>query len=209
MSRKLVITLLLVLSGLSLNAGTWKDHPGFILKKHEISVSVAAIPSRALAGYDFNFLAKAGIGYGNTLANTYFNAATYNIEKSTLLWSLNYLYNINRILAIGASVSYEVGSDAYYYRSDNSLFSKESKNVFTTMAHIRSSWLNRPLVRMYSQLSVGAAYSMEGDFDYPYEHITFQIAPVGISVGKDIYGYAELGFGIAYVGCNFGLGYRF
>ncbi len=209
MGRKLFVAAVLALAGLAAGAAPRGPHPDFRLRKHEVSVSGAIVPAKYLGGYDFRYLEKVDIWYGESLAKYYFDAATYNIEKTTLLWSLNYFYNINHRFAVGASVSYEGGFDYYYRRSDDSLLNREGKNVLTTMAHVRFSWMNRPLVRMYSQLSAGAAYSMEGDYEYPYEHISFQISPVGISVGKAVYGYAELGFGTAFVGCNLGIGYRF
>ncbi len=209
MKRKLMIIMVLALSCISMSAGSRGGRQGFELRKHEVSVSGAVAPAKFIAGYDFNFLRKAGLDYGHSLADKYFDAATYEVEKTSLLWSLNYYYNINRLFAVGASFSYEGGSNSFYSRADDSLINRESKNILTTMAHFRVSWLNRTLVRMYSEVALGAAYSMEGDYTEPIEHVTFHLAPVGISVGKSLYGFAELGVGTYYIGTRFGIGYRF
>ena len=45
--------------------------------------------------------------------------------------------------------------------------------------------------------------------EYPETYLSLQVTPVGISVGKKLFGFFELGVGTIYVGGCFGLGYRF
>ncbi len=200
MNRKLMTFALLAMLCLNLGAAE---------RRHEISVSGGYVPGHWFAGYDFNYLMKNGIYYNTSFADTYFDASTYEVEKSTLTWSLNYLYNFNKTIAVGAVLAYEGGSQAFYKRSDDSLINKENKNILSTLATFRATWLNRRYVRMYSLIGAGARYSMEGDFSYPINHLAFQIAPLGISVGKDLYGHVEFGVGTLYMGFNLGIGYRF
>ncbi len=200
MTRKLIAITLLAMVCMSMEAGT---------QKHEISVSGGFVPARWASGYDFNYLTKNDLHYTNSLPDTYFDASTYEVEKCTLAWSLNYAYNFNSKIALGATFSYEGGSNSFYRRSDNSLINKESKNILSTLVNFRATWLNRKFIRMYSLIGAGAAYSMEGDFKYPIDHLAFQLTPVGISFGKQLYGHVELGFGTVFMGANVGIGYRF
>ncbi len=209
MKRKLMTVAWLTLLSLGIQASPRDGKPTFELKKHEVSFSGSIIPGKWFAGYDFNFLPEHDLLHSNSLTNNYFDASVYEIEKTTLAWSLNYAYNFNRFIAVGATLSYEGGSRAYYTHSDDNLVNKENKNYLTTLAFFRASWLNRPYVRMYSLIGAGASYSMEGDYSYPIEHLAFQFSPLCISFGKALYGHVELGIGTLYMGANIGIGYRF
>ncbi len=200
MRRKLITFALLVLVSMNIDAAD---------RRHEISASVGFVPGKWFAGYDFDYLMKDGYYPSSALTDKYFDANTYEVEKSSLAWSLNYAYNFNRVIAAGAVLSYEGGSRAFYRRSDNSLMNKENKNIITTMATFRAAWLNRKYVRMYTLIGAGAHYSMEGDYDYPINHLALQFSPVGISFGKNLYGHIEFGVGTIYMGFNAGIGYRF
>ncbi len=180
------------------------------LRRHETSFSTSLIPARGMVGgYSYNFSLSNGLYYSSSLNATYFDASTYEIEKQIPHMSLNYLYNFNKYIALGGSLSYEGGSKAYYNRKDGSLIHKEDKNILTTMANFRVSWFNRKYVRMYSILGMGASYSMEGDYDYGYEHFAIQFSPLCISFGADLFGFIESGVGTNYFGYSFGIGYRF
>ena len=43
----------------------------------------------------------------------------------------------------------------------------------------------------------------------PEAYLSLQVTPVGISVGRDLFGFFEVGVGTIYVGGCFGIGYRF
>ena len=84
-------------------------------------------------------------------------------------------------------------------------------HYLTPMLTARFSWLNRKLVRLYSSVGAGLAVSlMDVSYrEYPETYLSLQVTPVGISVGKKLFGFFELGVGTIYVGGCFGLGYRF
>ncbi len=207
MFKRILSAALLLLVCLGAEAQQKREYE---LRRHEVSFSGGFFPARGMiGGYDYNFSSANGLYYQNSLNETYFDASSYEIEKQLPYMALNYYYNFNKYLALGASLSYEGGSKAFYYHKDDSLINKEVKNVLTTMVYLRSSWFNRKYVRMYSLIGLGASYSMEGDYDYGYEHFAIQFSPLCISVGKDIFGYIESGIGTGYFGYNFGIGYRF
>ena len=93
-----------------------------------------------------------------------------------------------------------------------------SKNYITPMAAFKIHWLNRKLVRMYSSFGMGVSVciSKEGDINHPAPAVVsyslspaFQLNPVGITVGKRIYGFAEAGIGNVFCGGRAGIGFRF
>ncbi len=210
MHKKLITAAVLALVCMGADAKRKGDKTTYELRKHEISASIAGVPTRSMIdGFCYPFLIEYDLGYGfQSLTNTYFEASTYEIEKTTPFISINYFYNKNHRWAFGASFSYERATDAFYSRTDNSLTNKDSKNIITAMAYARYSWLNRKYVRMYSTLGMGRSFSLENDFSEG-EGFAMQVIPLGISVGKDIYGFAETGLGTAYFGINLGIGYRF
>ncbi len=208
MQKKLIIIAMAALTCLGAEAGTRGCKPGHELRKHEISVSAAGVPTRSVID-GFNYFMKADVKtYLISLTNTYFNASTYEIEKTTPFMSVNYMYNRSHRWAFGASLSYERGTDAFYNNIDDSLVNMESKNIITAMAFARLTWLNRPFVRMYSMVGMGRSFSLEGELG-DGDGFAMQVVPLGISAGRNLYGFAETGLGTSYFGINVGIGYRF
>lgn len=78
---------------------------------------------------------------------------------------------------------------------------------FNLIPIARFYYLNMPLVRLYSGGGFGV---YAGFFEDNYEFFpAFQITPIGITVGRTIFSFAEISIGTASMGANFGLGYRF
>ncbi len=214
MHNKLITTAVLAMVCLGADAKRRADIPGYDLNKHEISVGVAGVPTRSVIDEPiYHFMQKYDLGPGfQSLTNTYFHAATYEIEKATPLFSINYFYNRNQRWSFGASLSYESAGHAFYSRKDDSLINMDKRNIITAMAHVRLSWLNRRYVRMYSSIGMGRSFSLEGEFrEHDGEGMAFamQVVPIGISIGKKLYGFAETGIGTSYFGLSAGIGYRF
>lgn len=80
-------------------------------------------------------------------------------------------------------------------------------SVLSLMHTWRFTYVNRPVFRMYSSIGLGIVmtYDPRPDEILPI----FQLAPLGISVGKRIYGFGEIGLGAEYIGGRAGIGYRF
>ena len=81
------------------------------------------------------------------------------------------------------------------------------RSVLSLMHTWRFTYVNRPVFRMYSSIGLGIAmtYDPRPDEVLPI----FQLAPLGISVGKRLYGFGEIGLGAEYIGGRAGIGYRF
>lgn len=71
----------------------------------------------------------------------------------------------------------------------------------------RFQWVNSKYVRMYTTVGVGVYMGTYGGnyVFYPAAYTT----PIGISVGRQIFFYAETSLSTASMGGNFGIGYRF
>ena len=71
----------------------------------------------------------------------------------------------------------------------------------------RFKYINREFFSMYGSVAAGVAV---GYFDKElYAFPTFQLVPLGVTAGRKVYGFAEVGFGLLYIGGNVGVGYRF
>ena len=74
------------------------------------------------------------------------------------------------------------------------------------------------MVRLYSYAGIGISFNhySNDSVGYPgkgrkYHDLMFagQVTPIGVTVGKSIFGFAELGLGTCFSGIAFGVGYRF
>lgn len=73
----------------------------------------------------------------------------------------------------------------------------------------RLYYLSKDIVRLYGSVSLGLiAYFNNSNRSIPADAV-FELSPVGVEVGRDWYGFLELGAGSVYVGFSFGVGYRF
>lgn len=128
-------------------------------------------------------------------------------------YSLSYGYRFKKWLDLSAAFSYCASFYKAYDYADDSLFKRGGEHFLTLMPKVRFTWVNSKWVRMYSSLALGATYNT-GDFnDYtggssPSIYPAIQISPLGIAVGRSLFGFAELGIGTQGL-LQFGLGYRF
>lgn len=130
--------------------------------------------------------------------------------RTTGALGVAYGYRVRRWLEVGASFSY-MG----YYRnllrtSDGGVARRQREHYLTLMPYVRFSWLNRRSVRLYTSLHLGYQLGCERYFseDKADSYFAGQFTPFGISVGRRLFGYAEIGVGMrgVFVG---GIGYRF
>lgn len=71
----------------------------------------------------------------------------------------------------------------------------------------RLNYINRPAFSMYSSIGLGLIVGAEKKEAFAFP--TFQIAPLGITFGRKIFGFAEYSAGLSYIGGRAGIGYRF
>ncbi len=207
----LVIMLFAVLFFIPVSGTERGDGSAFELKKHEIALSGAFMQGEYVWGYDFNKYSNYADLYSESIA-------AYNKEKISGCWGISYTYNFNKLIALQLGINYEACKDCYHSKEDGSKLSSVHGRCLSEMATIRVSWLNRRIIRVYSSAGIGVLEkffyddtAIDGKGKYDDRDIRFvcQVAPIGIAIGKKLFGFMELGVGSVYVGDRFGVGFRF
>ena len=128
------------------------------------------------------------------------------------VWTLAYDYRFRKWFDLGLSVSYYGEYCRSYSNLDSSFVGRDRIHAITVMPVARFTWLNRKWVRMYSSLGLGATFGfgcIDRETDcFSDTTVAFQFTPVGISVGRSLFGFAEIGLG-AQGALMMGIGYKF
>lgn len=108
-------------------------------------------------------------------------------------------------LSLGLSAN---GIYSKRYSADTGLKTGTDRGAIVTfMPQVRFSYLNREYVKLYSSLGVGFSY---GTFQGVSQGTTGgQVVFIGVTAGKKVFGFFEIGSGTLYLGCMAGVGYRF
>lgn len=165
--------------------------------RHEVMVSYGLLP------YAFE---DDGIEFG-------FDGDTYRYgdDKRTYGLAAGYMYRLSRRWSVGLSVSVSTMKDSA---------SKNGERIFTCRTStlgivpaLRLNWIDRPMVKCYSELQIGYACDftrIDSDeverFHQSYPVATLTMA--GISIGRRLHGFAEVGAGLRGIACV-GVGYSF
>lgn len=120
--------------------------------------------------------------------------------------TLEYSRYINKWLKIGGKAMY---SSVYYHERNvgtNKIIRSHYDNAYAMFVNFRFEYLRRDVVQLYSGIGVGATVRQNESYviAFPMIDVTY----LGITLGRDLYGFAELGGGIS--GCiRVGMGYKF
>lgn len=121
--------------------------------------------------------------------------------------------NVSKVVSIGFDFSYIPLS--YSGKMSDSTHTKLNykDNVLSGMIKLQLNYINKPMVRAYSGLSLGVSYIFSSVTDDKYISISTktirpagQLTLMGIRVGKKLCGFGEFGFGtngIILVGVNY------
>lgn len=126
-------------------------------------------------------------------------------------WSLAYDYRFTKWFDLGAVVNYYGEYSKLYGSHDWTLVGHDRTHYISVMPVVRFTWLNRKWVRMYSSTGLGLTmeYGEYGpDSSYRDLLVAFQFTPIGISVGRSLFGFAEVGVGVQGA-LMIGIGYKF
>lgn len=133
---------------------------------------------------------------------------------TTGVLSLSYNYRFRRWFDFGLLFSYYNEYYRLHSSFTNEFLGRVYDNYITIMPSVRFTWLNRKWVRMYSSLGLGVTINTENQTKRKDEshytdfaaaaHLTY----LGITVGKSLFGFAELGIGAKGL-ATIGIGYRF
>lgn len=137
-------------------------------------------------------------------------------QEGATLWlsaSLDYGYRVNEWLSVGGSLAWTAGICNLYDRQTHEHWDTMHVDYLSLMPTVRFTWLRRNIVELYS--SLGATAGIEHWMHYtngkqhtyrPY--LSYDIKPIGISVGRRWYGFMEAGYGARGI-VNVGVGHRF
>jgi hypothetical protein len=99
--------------------------------------------------------------------------------------------------------------DAYPYPVRSRLYTYTNHNI-SLMPIVRFAWLRRGIVQLYSGVGLGMSLSVAERVDdrHVVADVAFDVTFFGISVGRNFFGYLDIGAGSRGV-VSFGVGYRF
>lgn len=130
--------------------------------------------------------------------------------RSTGAYALSYAYRFRKWFSLSAVCSYSGERFDIYSNLTGCRIRRNRLHCFSLLPVARFTWLNRPLVRLYSSLGIGLQL-IGGDraaWDIEEPQAAFNYIPLGIAVGRSLFGFVE--FGLSSQGCVvFGIGYSF
>ena len=85
-----------------------------------------------------------------------------------------------------------------------------SSEAYSFLVGIQGNYINKPAFRMYGYLGVSISWSKHiALINTQVPFLFFQATPVGISVGRRLRAFAELGYGAGFCGAQCGVSYGF
>lgn len=128
--------------------------------------------------------------------------------------NISYAYRFKRWFALEIRASYAGSYEKYYdLYTDQYLFSDKSSYLYF-MPVARFHWVNTGMVSLYSSVGLGVMFAWQKNADgregvhrnqvFPAAHFS----PIGISVGRKLFGFAELGASMSGI-FQVGMGYKF
>ncbi len=151
--------------------------------------------------------------YSGTPLERYNDGKYYYDDKVyTQAISVSYTNEVKRWLALSITGAYSGILQNERYRNSDNIVNKYRKHRISVFPMVRFTYLNRPMVRLYSAAGFGFGMTNEkwSDSDYKKRntYIDGQATFFGVSVGKTFFASWELGVGAMGV-LTMGAGYRF
>ena len=144
-------------------------------------------------------LSSAKVYFGNT----YYTGA----------YSVGYVYRFTRLVSFGLTATYAENHSYAYDTFSGERLGSLFDHYISFVPMVRLHWLNRRWVSLYSAVGIGitidynrySVHEVETNNDV---NITGQITPLGITVGRRLFGFAEVGYGAQGIIVG-GIGYKF
>lgn len=178
--------------------------------KNELSISWGLVENPFEMYHDDTPGWPEGRFEGNTPWERYDRSRySYGDRIYTQALSVGYTQELSRWLALGVQTSY---SGIYQsQRLDGMSVDHLYTHRLAIYPAVRFTYLNRPMVRLYSGLGLGVGMKWEREFfnpDVRYSVFpTGQVTFFGVSVGRALFANWELGYGVkGYL--TLGMGYR-
>lgn len=217
--KKLLCGLLVAMLSFSAFAQDYKVPRGRIDKyagskicKYEVRIGWGGYPLFGTQLFEHNNLA-VGACYEYYMCGLFDNSVKhiyddyYGSTYTTGSISAEFSYMFNHWLNLSFSVDDTIFWKDVYDGMDHNAVRRSYGNVVSFMPAVRFTYLSRPMVKLYS--SVGLGFLLNIREKGTTAHFACQVAPIGISVGRRVFGFAEIAVGTRAMGGNFGIGYRF
>ena len=146
----------------------------------------------------------------------YYDALKYYDSESVKMPSLglSYTYRAKRWCEVGVAVAYTGTFNRRYSAMDNHPVGRCKEHFLVVLPTVRFVWVRTDMVRLYSTFSMGVIGSwMRSNYEYAEpttagsSEIGVEVIPFGISVGRHVFGFAELGYSER-GWLNIGVGFR-
>ncbi len=130
----------------------------------------------------------------------------YNYRPWT---SLEAQYFFNKRISLGIDIGFYTSNYAIKKDGTEEIV-REGKymTLLSILPEFRLNYLPREKFCLYGTAAVGVML-LGGDNIIESSTFNFQLNPIGIEFGKRLYGFAELGAGLNFLGARGGLGIRF
>ena len=155
------------------------------------------------------------LGDAFTSTITGYTKETLN-QKNSGMWSIGYKHHFSNRFSLGADVGLLKSSKDFKFTKGAESYLVQRKSSFLLfMPTAQYNYLNKEKVQLYGNVGAGVlSYSVDetksDDTSYSekFTSFAFQVNPIGLRVGKQFAGFAELGFGYKGI-IGLGFSYRF
>ena len=122
----------------------------------------------------------------------------------------SYYYRFKSWFWLGTNLSYTGFTQNYYDSFTRVRLGTNTNHVITVLPTVRFSYLNKQYVTLYSEIAFGLTYNYQRQYNQTVKSQflpAWQTTLIGVSAGKNLYGFAELGSGLRGIAIV-GIGYR-
>ena len=142
----------------------------------------------------------------------WFDSNTYRGDEiSPGAFSLSYMFGLKKWLWLGVSTTYTSFYQNIYDFSHQKV-ATDSGHKLAIIPMVRFMYVNKEKFNLYSACGLGASFALYNNAENGFCDLTWhpviQLTGIGVSVGKELRGFAELGCGPRGI-INFGIQYRF
>ena len=185
----------------------WRTGP-----RHEVSIKAGAFPFTMSCGH-------LGLSTGTERLPLYPGIfatpdavaafkVRYSPRKTSGGITAAYYYRVAYALSVGVAFTYTaLSGDIFDARNGRKVSSNDMATISVAPA-LRLQWLNLPTVRCYSAIAAGPAVDITSIDDGRQTYLGLSGTIVGVSVGRRLYGFGEIGAGMQGI-FSAGMGYRF
>lgn len=173
-----------------------------VAKTPEIRVGIGAIAYTPL-GYTTDNAWEWNFNYGEREPYESFSSTRwYTTTVDAGSWLKEWLF-------VGGTMAYTGGFRTYYNVFNNKRIGSYNLSCFSLMPMIRFAWVRRGIVQLYSGLGLGLSVTNYRDAVTSSVRIdtSYDFTAIGISVGREFFGYFDLGAGSRGV-FSVGVGWR-